>query len=159
MGQADFIQGIVTPSGIVTEIGPLIQPVSLPPGSLVEVALRADDVSFHPDPAGSSQVAARHYRGATNLHALRLPSGRIVHSMQAHTLQLNPGARVQATAEPGHSLHISLRRIKLRQIFWTALLNKVQPSEVSGAEQPGVFNQSPSVATITALIVCIRFSA
>lgn len=104
MGQTDFIQGIVTPSGIATEIGPLIQPVSLPPGSPVEVALRADDVSFRPDPAGSTQVAARYYRGATNLYALRLPSGRIVHSLQAHTLQLDPGAWVQAIAEPGHPL-------------------------------------------------------
>jgi len=104
MGQTDFVPGIITPAGIATEIGLLNQPVSLPPGSLVEVAVRADDVIFQLDPTGNAQVEERLYRGATSLYTLRLPSGRIVHSLQAHTHQVSPGSRVQVLAEPGHAL-------------------------------------------------------
>lgn len=104
MGQTDFIEGIVTPTGIATEIGLLSQPVSLPPGSTVEVALRADDVFFDPGDNGTSLVEERFYQGGTNLYVLRLPSGRLVHSLQTHTLNINPGTRVNVRAEPGHPL-------------------------------------------------------
>jgi len=104
MGETDFIQGIVTPTGIHTEIGHLTQPVAQTPGSQVEVALRADDVTFTIEQHGSAQIIEKIYRGAINVYAIRLPSGQIVHSMQAHTFNINPGVRVDARIEPGHPL-------------------------------------------------------
>lgn len=104
MGETDFIRGFVTPSGIQTEIGHLIQTVNYPPGSQVEVAVRADDVTFSIDQQGSAQIFDKIYRGAINLYAIRLSSGEIVHSMQAHTFNITPGVRVDARIEPGHSL-------------------------------------------------------
>lgn len=104
MGHTDFLPGRVTPQGIVTEIGVLPQQVDLPSGTEVEVAFRADDVTFHPHPHGKSMVLNRHFKGALNIYRLRLPSGRLIHAMQPHTNIIEPGTIVQVVADAGHSL-------------------------------------------------------
>lgn len=104
MGETDFIQGIVTPTGIHTEIGHLTQPIAHTPGNQVEIALRADDVTFTIEQHGPAQIIEKIYRGALNVYAIRLPSGQIVHSMQSHTLNITPGIRVDARIAPGHPL-------------------------------------------------------
>ena len=104
MGHTDFLPGEVTADGILTEIGLLLQRVALPVGAAVEVALRADDVTFDPDRASKAFVLARHFKGAQNVYRLRLPSGRLLHSLQPHTRILPSGARVRVRAEAGHPL-------------------------------------------------------
>ncbi len=104
MGHTDFLPGRVAENGIDTEIGVLTQPAAWPVGTPVDVAFRADDVAFAPDPASKARVLARHFKGALNVYRVRLPSGRLIHSLQAHTLRLAPGTPVRVWAEPGHAL-------------------------------------------------------
>jgi iron(III) transport system ATP-binding protein len=104
MGKTDFLPGEVTAQGVLTEIGLLDQPVAFPIGTPVEVAFRPDDVTLIPDPAGTACVTERHFKGALNMYCVRLSSGRVIHSFQAHTLALAPGTPVRAVAEPGHAL-------------------------------------------------------
>ncbi|MGH2593550.1 MAG: ABC transporter ATP-binding protein, partial [Anaerolineae bacterium] len=104
MGKTDFLPGEVTAGGIRTEIGHLAQQVALPIGTPVEVAFRPDDVRLIPDPAGSARITERRFKGALNMYCVRLPSARMIHSYQAHTLTLAPGTSVHAVAEPGHAL-------------------------------------------------------
>jgi len=104
MGHTDFLPGTVTSVGIETEIGVLAQSVDWPVGTPVEVAFRADDVALAPDPASSARIFARHFKGALNVYRVRLPSGRLIHSLQPHTRTLSPGTPVRVSAEPGHRL-------------------------------------------------------
>jgi iron(III) transport system ATP-binding protein len=104
MGQTDFLPGTVTTQGVRTEIGLLPQQLALPEGTEVEVTFRADDVQFSQHPEGDSLILARHFKGALNIYRLRLPSGRLVHALQPHTLILKPGTPVYVRAAPGHEL-------------------------------------------------------
>jgi iron(III) transport system ATP-binding protein len=110
MGQTDFLPGRITTAGVQTEIGLLAQRVAAPEGSLVEVAVRGDDIGVactgHEPHSGGAigTVLARHFRGALNVYRLRLPSGQVVHSMQPHTCVLQPGASVCVFADPNHNL-------------------------------------------------------
>jgi iron(III) transport system ATP-binding protein len=104
MGHTDFLPGRVIENGIDTEIGVLTQPATWPVNTPVDVAFRADDVALTPDPASKAHVLARHFKGALNVYRVRLPSGRLIHSLQAHTLQLAPGTPVRVRAAPGHAL-------------------------------------------------------
>jgi iron(III) transport system ATP-binding protein len=104
MGHTDFLPGEVTADGIMTEIGRLPQRVALPVGTTVEVAVRADDVTFEHDPASKAFVLARHFKGAQNVYRVRLPSGRLIHSLQPHTLILPAGTPVRIWPDAGHPL-------------------------------------------------------
>ena len=104
MGNTDFLPGEVTEGGILTEIGVLPQPTSLPVGTPVEIAIRFDDVMFEPASGEKSVVLARYFKGAYNIYRLKLPSGRLIHAMQPHTRQIRPGTPVRVSLEPGHAL-------------------------------------------------------
>ncbi len=118
LGHAEFIPGIVTDAGLETELGRLAQRVDLPPGSVVEVGFRADDVALAADDQGPAEVLARIFRGGTTLYRVKLPSGKIVHSMQAHTLTLEPGSRVRLWLEPHHPLpcYAEGRALRVQQL-------------------------------------------
>lgn len=104
MGATDFLPGTVQAAGIETEIGLIPQPVTLPPGTTVEVALRADDIRFEPQAGASALVLARHFKGAQNQYRLRLPSGRLLHARESHNTLIRPGTPVRIWADPGHEL-------------------------------------------------------
>lgn len=104
MGNTDFLPARVVPEGLETEIGVLPQKVSAPLNADVEVALRADDVSFVPEKGGPALILARQFRGAMNLYRLKLPSGRLLHAYAPHTHILQAGTSVRVWADPGHPL-------------------------------------------------------
>ena len=104
MGKTDFLPGEVVAEGIETEIGLISQKSDLELGTKVELAMRADDIAFEPDPNSKSLVLARHFQGAMNLYRLRLPSGRLLHAYQPHALIISPRTTVRIWAEPGHPL-------------------------------------------------------
>src|SRR2546427_3550178 len=55
VGAADFLPGVVTAEGIVTEIG-VFGLNARAPGDRVRVMIRPDDVDFMPDPAGDAVI-------------------------------------------------------------------------------------------------------
>lgn len=104
MGETDFIPGEVTQEGVQTEIGTLQPGNEVSMGAQVDVAVRADDVNISPDPSSGAIVLAREFRGMVNVYRVRLPSGRFIHSMQRHTVQIAPATHVRVIMEPGHGL-------------------------------------------------------
>lgn len=106
MGDSDFLRGRVVPGGIQTEIGFLNQLVDLPLSTLVEIAVRADDIDFEVDGSGNSLIVGRFFRGAFNLYRLRLNTGQILHAFTDHTKILPVGARVQARVSAEHPLTV-----------------------------------------------------
>ena len=106
MGETDFLPGRVTPGGIETEIGCVPQESAYAVGTPVAVALRADDVmlSAANGAGGNGVVVRRLFRGAVAVYRVQLESGRVVHSLQAHTATLAEGDVVRVSAAPGHAL-------------------------------------------------------
>lgn len=106
MGNSRFMAGQVTAEGICTDIGMLCQPVDLPLAMPVEIAVRADDIAFHPDLAGNSIIVDCMYRGVMNVYRLKLDSGLVLEANAEHTRLLPVGTRVKTSLEPGHPLCI-----------------------------------------------------
>lgn len=104
MGNSSFVAGEVTGEGIRTEVGLLHQTVNLPAAARVDVAVRADDVDFAPDPRGNSVIIERKFRGMHNLYRLRLDSGLVLDAFKEHYLMLPVGERVQTVINAGHPL-------------------------------------------------------
>jgi len=104
LGHTDFLPGEIVAEGILTEIGVIGQKVALPLGTHVELAMRADDVTLTPEVGAKALVLARHFKGAQNVYRVRLPSGRLLHSLQPHTLTLRPGTPVRVWSDAGHPL-------------------------------------------------------
>ncbi len=104
MGETDFLPGEVTSEGVQTEIGMLQPSNEISMGAQVDVAVRADDVYISPDPSSGAIVLAREFRGMVNVYRVRLPSGRFIHSLQRHTVQIAPATPVRVIMEPGHGL-------------------------------------------------------
>lgn len=109
MGNSSFLRGEVIPDGILTELGLLRQKVDLPAAAQVEVAVRADDVDFHPDPEGNSVILDRMFRGVMNVYRLRLDSGLVLHAFKEHTMVLPVGGRAKTFINAGHPLCVFTR--------------------------------------------------
>ena len=103
VGAADFIPGVVTPDGIVTELGIFENIRAWEIGKSIRVMIRPDDVTFTPMAAGDAVIVRRYFRGSENLYCLRLPSGHRVHSSQPSSAAFAPGTRVNSHA---HVLHV-----------------------------------------------------
>jgi iron(III) transport system ATP-binding protein len=102
VGAADFLPGVVTAQGIVTEIGVFANVEGHEPGSKLRVMIRPDDVSFVPDPAGDAVLVQRFFRGSETLYCLSLPSGHRVHSSQPSSAAFATGLRVRPEASVLH---------------------------------------------------------
>ena len=103
VGAADFLPGLVSREGIVTEIGVFGNLNERALGSRVRVMIRPDDVTFVPDAAGEAVIVRRYFRGSENLYCLDLPSGHRVHSSQPSSAAFPNGLRVRPEA---HVLHV-----------------------------------------------------
>ncbi len=103
VGAADFLPGLVTPYGIVTELGVFADTEARRLGKKVKVMLRPDDVTFLPSSVGDGTIVRRDFRGSENLYCIRLPSGQRVHSSQASATLYPNGTRVRAEA---HVIHV-----------------------------------------------------
>ncbi|MDQ7844639.1 MAG: ABC transporter ATP-binding protein [Armatimonadota bacterium] len=102
LGRADFLPATVTAQGLRTEVGLIPQRPPLAEGTAVDLLVRADDVAIAPGEGGV--VVSRMFRGMQHLYRVRLPSGRILHSLQDHTVHYPPGATVRVAIDPGHPL-------------------------------------------------------
>lgn len=89
-----FVEGTVTAEGIESPLGLLARPVTLNPGTRVEIAVRPDDVSFTPDEQGDARIIARTFTGMTYIYQIGLPDGTVVHSLQPHEVRIAEGTPV-----------------------------------------------------------------
>jgi iron(III) transport system ATP-binding protein len=103
VGAADFLPGLVTPQGIVTEVGVFGNVRDLAAGERVEIMIRPDDITFVPHADGPAVIVQRAFRGSESLYCLELPSGHRLHSSQPSSSMFPAGTRVRAEA---HLLHI-----------------------------------------------------
>ena len=103
VGAADFLPGIVTSEGIVTEVGVFGNVEGREPGEKVRVMIRPDDITFVPAEDGEAVILHRAFRGSENLYCLSLPSGHRVHSSQPSAAAFATGRRVRPEA---HVLHV-----------------------------------------------------
>ena len=79
MGAADFLPGVVTGLGIVTEVGTFANVEQLALGARVDAMIRPDDITFVPETDGAGTITRRYFRGSETVYCIRLPSGhRIV---------------------------------------------------------------------------------
>src|SRR5882672_700464 len=102
VGAADFLPGLVTAEGVMTEIGVFANPNGRAAGARVSVMIRPDDVTFVPRPAGDAVIVRRYFRGSENLYCLGLPSGHRVHSSQPSSAAYPNGPRVRPQAQVLH---------------------------------------------------------
>jgi iron(III) transport system ATP-binding protein len=103
VGAADFLPGIVTSEGIVTEVGVFGNVEGREPGENVRVMIRPDDITFVPADEGEAVIVRRYFRGSENLYCLGLASGHRVHSSQPSSAVFATGVRVRPEA---HVLHV-----------------------------------------------------
>lgn len=104
MGAAFFVAATVQREGLETELGFLPQPVGLPAGTMVETALRPDDLTMNADPTGNARIINTIYRGGSYLYEICLPSGSLVRCEGPHTIYYPPGTAVRIGLTPGHPL-------------------------------------------------------
>jgi iron(III) transport system ATP-binding protein len=102
VGAADFVRCIVKEEGIVSELGTFRNAAGHPPGTVVDLMIRPDDIDFIPHPEGDVVVAGREFHGAEHLYRLRLASGARVHSVQPSTAVYPVGTRVRVVANLAH---------------------------------------------------------
>jgi iron(III) transport system ATP-binding protein len=103
VGAADFLPGVVSAEGIVTEIGTFANVDQLPSGGRVDVMIRPDDITFAPQADGPGTIVRRYFRGSETVYCIRLPSGDRVHSSQPSASVLPTGMRVRPAP---HVLHV-----------------------------------------------------
>ena len=103
VGAADFLPGVVTGLGIVTEVGTFANVEQLEVGVRLDVMVRPDDITFVPETDGSGTIIRRYFRGSETVYCIRLPSGHRVHSSQPSASILPTGMRVRVSS---HVLHV-----------------------------------------------------
>ncbi|RME12480.1 MAG: ABC transporter ATP-binding protein [Ardenticatenia bacterium] len=104
LGLADFLPARSTQDGLETEIGFVRQPVPGELGRALEVMIRPHDVRLRFAPEGRGLIVGRQFHGDCYVYAVQLPSGRIVHSEQDHTVDMPVGTRVDVLLDAGHTL-------------------------------------------------------
>ncbi len=102
-GEVDFLPAERRNGQLVTELGTVALPSGhLPPGDTA-VMVRPHELALRPDAGGDAQVLAEEFQGAFVLCTVRLSSGRLVRSLQPHTVGLPPGTPVLAELAHGHT--------------------------------------------------------
>lgn len=101
LGQTEFLSGKVTDTAIDTLLGELPRPVGPVAGSVVEIAVRPDDVTFRPDENGNAVVLGRRFTGMAYVYRIGLPNGGSIHSLQPHEIRVDEGAAVSVVFSPG----------------------------------------------------------
>ncbi len=104
MGVADFLDAQVDGDVLVTELGMVPRPLEATAEDRVEVMVRPDDVTIHPDGASQALVVDRVFQGAHYLYRVRLSSGTVIHSLMEHYQTYAVGTPVAARIDSGHAL-------------------------------------------------------
>ena len=101
VGTADFLPVRFGGHHVVSELGTFAYEGAAPDGE-VDLLVRPDDINIESDVAGQGLVVDREFKGASNLYAVRLPSGRTVRSVQPSDTLYEVGERVRVSGLPSH---------------------------------------------------------
>jgi iron(III) transport system ATP-binding protein len=102
LGEAYFLPATYSGNGSLhTEAGPCECPHDIS-GTDMEIMVRPHDVTFVEDPDGGSVVTSVEFLGAFLLYEVQLPSGSRLRCLLPHTVEVEPGARVQVQLAHGH---------------------------------------------------------
>ena len=104
VGQADFVTGRVQHGIVQTELGGFPNTLGSAEGASVVVMIRPDDVHLVPNTSAEPRIVARQFRGSENLYAVRLGSGRIVHSSESSTSLYQEGTAVEVRVAATHTV-------------------------------------------------------
>jgi iron(III) transport system ATP-binding protein len=104
VGQADFVTGRVQDGVVQTELGGFPNTLGSAEGTSVVVMIRPDDVHLVPNTSAEPRIVARQFRGSENLYAVRLGSGRIVHSSESSTSLYQEGTAVEVRVAATHTV-------------------------------------------------------
>ncbi|MBP1466759.1 ABC transporter ATP-binding protein [Candidatus Chloroploca sp. M-50] len=104
IGIAAFIPATVTPAGLATELGTVIQAIDAPVGTSVDMLVRPDDLELSADPQGNARILCCTFRGGDFLYDVALASQRTLRCVCNHVHEFAPDTRVQVTLAPGHPL-------------------------------------------------------
>jgi iron(III) transport system ATP-binding protein len=104
LGIPCFLPAVVTPEGLLTEIGIHPQTLRAPAGTTLDVLVRPDDLAFRADPHGNARITRAVFRGMDYLYDITLPSGKVVRCLGGHTTHLPVGTSVTVSLTPGHAL-------------------------------------------------------
>ncbi len=104
MGAADFLEARVQGDLLVTELGMLPRPLEATAQDKVEVMVRPDDLTIHPEVTSPARITARTFQGAHYLYQVKLSSGTVIHSLMDHYQTYAVGTPVAARIDSGHAL-------------------------------------------------------
>ena len=104
VGQADFVTGRVQHGIVQTELGGFPNTLGSAEGASVVVMIRPDDVHLVPNTSAEPRIVTRQFRGSENLYAVRLGSGRIVHSSESSTSLYQEGTAVEVRVAATHTV-------------------------------------------------------
>ncbi|MDP6575273.1 MAG: ABC transporter ATP-binding protein [Candidatus Peribacteraceae bacterium] len=102
VGQADFINGVIEKTKIVTEIGIFSNNTALAQGTNVQLMIRPDDIDFILDDKGDAVIEDLEFKGSEILYSLRLMSGKLIHSSRPSALLLEQGTQVRVKVTHPH---------------------------------------------------------
>jgi iron(III) transport system ATP-binding protein len=105
IGQGYFIRGqLIAPDTVQTELGQLSgnRAYKLPPGSMVDVLLRPDDILYAPDSPLQARVTNKTFLGAATLYRLQLPTGSQLEAIFPSHADHQPGEQVGIRVAADH---------------------------------------------------------
>jgi len=104
IGIADFLDGKISGSDIITELGSMHIKEELPEGTTVKVMVRPDFIDFKPAADGKGIIVDRVFQGIYYLYSIKLPSGAIIKSLKHHNRHYSINTRILLKMNPGHSM-------------------------------------------------------
>jgi len=103
LGAAAFLPGVVTASGIATELGPIVPRVPhIAIGTEVDVLVRPDDVMITPARDAGAVLVDRIFRGSEVRYTVQLPSGLMLPCSQPSATTVPVGTRVRVAIDLHH---------------------------------------------------------
>jgi len=104
IGIADFLDGKISGSDIITELGSMHIKEELPDGTTVRVMVRPDFIDIKAAADGKGIIVDRVFQGIYYLYSVKLPSGAIIKSLKHHNQHYSINTRILLKMNPGHSM-------------------------------------------------------
>ncbi len=103
VGRADFVRGFIQDNVVSSDIGIFkCNDHNLYNKEEVDLMIRPDDVDFTVNANGDAVITESQFLGASVIYTLRMPGGKIIHSMKPSTQIKAVGTKVRIDVDPVH---------------------------------------------------------